>query len=227
MNSRVKSLQVLTKEYSVSGELKKESIQLIQNFDTNGDIIWEKEFYADSTPAWEVSYEYNDDHQTKRTVWTWLDEKDQDLTEYQYDLNNKLIKSLDYYKSSTATEFVLEEVREYHYKKNRIVKVTNLENEVQSYYKKKGKMIFGYSKDDKLKYKYLNGEFVYQNLDSIIFLYERNNIGQILKTTKTDNHGTVIWNSIYEYENGLLTKVMTQNESGILIKIEEYHYGFY
>ena len=88
-------------------------------------------------------------------------------------------------------------------------------------------MVFGFNADNELKYKYKNGEFVYQNLDSIIFQYERNKIGQILKTTKTDKNGTVLSHSNYEYSNGLLMKVISKDRDGNLIREEEYQYEFY
>ena len=226
-NNKVKSLKVLTKEFDQNGDIKENYIELIQNFVKNGDIVWEKEFYDDSTAAWEVNYKYNDNHQTIRTEWTWLDENDQDLTEYEYDSDNRLVKSRDFYKSSNSTDFLLEESQFYHYKKNRISKVTNLDNEIESFYKKKGKMFFGFNADNKLKYKYKNSELVYQNLDSIIFQYERNKIGQILKTIKTDKKGTVISQSFYEYSNGLLMKVISKDRDGNLIREEEYQYEYY
>ncbi|RKN79843.1 hypothetical protein [Ulvibacterium marinum] len=226
-NNKVKSLKVLRKDFDKIGDIKEKYIELIQNFARNGDIVWEKEFYDDSTAAWEVNYKYNEQHQTTRTEWTWLDEDDQELTEYEYDSDNRLIKSRDYYKSSNSTEFILEECQNYFYKNNRISKVTNLENEIESYYKKKGKVIFGYTADNKLKYKYKNGEFVYQNLDSIIFQYKRNRIGQILKTRKTDKTGTILSNTAYEYSNGLLMKVVAKDGNGNLMREEEYHYEYY
>ncbi|MEP3836625.1 MAG: hypothetical protein ABJM36_03205 [Algibacter sp.] len=224
---KVKSLKVLMKEFD-NGKLKEEYIQLIQDFATNGDIIREREFYdSDSTDGWDVKYKYNDNHQTVRTEWTWLDEKDQDLTKYEYDSDNKLIKSCDYYKSTNATEFLLEECLIYIYRKNRIFKVKTTENELKNYYKKKGDFVFGYSAAKKLKYKYKNGEFVYQNMDSIIFRYDRNDIGQIKKTTKTDNSGNLIFNTFYEYSNGLLTKVVSKDKNGILRREEDYQYEYY
>ncbi|OIQ26937.1 MAG: hypothetical protein BM564_13615 [Bacteroidetes bacterium MedPE-SWsnd-G2] len=223
---KVKSLKIHTKEYDDTGNLNEEYIELIQNFDKNGDIIWEKEFYDDSTAAWEVNYKYNDNHQTIRTEWTWLDEKDQDLTEYEYNSDNELIKSCDYYKSVNSPIFNLEGCQLYHYKNNRIIKVTDLDDNIESYYRKKGDTILGFSSDKKLKYKYKNGEFVYQKLDSIIFLYERNKINQILKATKTDHHKNIIEISTYEYSNGLLTKVITRNKFGVLRETEEYEYDY-
>lgn len=224
---KVKSLKVSTKEFD-NGKLKEEYIELIQDFARNGDIIREREFYdSDSTDGWEVKYKYNDNHQTIRTEWTWLDDKDQDLTEYEYDSNNKLIKSCDYYKSINATEFQIEECLIYVYRKNRIFKVKTVDNELESYYKKKGNLTFGYSADKKLKYKYKNGEFVYQNRDSIIFNYERNEIGQILKATKTDNKGNLIFSSIYKYSNGLLRKIVSKYKDGNLRREEDYLYEYY
>ena len=88
-------------------------------------------------------------------------------------------------------------------------------------------MFFGFNADNKLKYKYKNSELVYQNLDSIIFQYERNKIGQILKTIKTDKKGTVISQSFYEYSNGLLMKVISKDRDGNLIREEEYQYEYY
>ena len=225
--AKVKSLKKFTKEYNESGDLNEEYIELIQKFDKNGDIIWEKEFYDDSTAAWEVIYKYNDNHQTIRTEWTWLDEKDQDLTEYEYNSENELIKSCDYYKSVNSPTFSLEECQLYHYKNNRINKVTNSDNEIESYYKKKGDTILGFSSDKKLKYKYKNREFVSQKLDSIIFLYERNEIGQILNTTKTDHQKNIIETSTYEYSEGLLTKVITIDKVCVLRETEEYQYEYY
>ena len=224
---RVKSLTVSTKEFE-NGKLKEEYIELIQDFAINGDIIREREFYdSDSTDGWDVKYKYNDNHQTVRTEWTWLDDKDLDLTEYEYDSDNKLIKSCDYYKSANATEFLLEECQLYHYKNNRIFKVTNLNNEIEFYYKKKGDTILGFSSDKKLKYKYKNGEFVYQKLDSIIFIYDRNEIGQIIKTTKTDNSGNLIFSTVYEYSNGLIMKVISKDKNGLLRREEDYRYEYY
>ncbi len=226
-NNKVKSLKVLTKEFDKNGDIKKNYVELIQSFAENGDIVWEKEFYDDSTVAWEVNYKYNDNHQTIQTEWTWLDENDQDLTKYEYDSENRLIKSRDFYKSSNSTDFLLEESQFYHYKKNRISKVTNIENEIESFYKKKRKMVFRFNANNELKCKYKNGEFVYQNLDSIIFQYERNKIGQILKTIKTNKKGTVLSHSIYEYSNGLLMKVISKDRGRNLIREEEYQYEYY
>ncbi|MBO0341973.1 hypothetical protein [Flagellimonas profundi] len=226
-NNKVKSLKVFTKEFDKNGDIKEDYVELIQNFAKNGDIVWEKEFYDDSTAAWEVNYKYNDNHQTIRTEWTWLDENDQDLTEYEYDSDYRLIKSRDYYKSSNSTEFLLEESQNYHYENNRVSKVTNLDNEIEFFYKKKGEMIFGFTANNELKYKYKNGEFVYQSLDSIIFQYERNKIGQILKTIKTDKKGIVLSQSFYEYSNGLLMKVISKDRDGNLIWKKEYQYEYY
>jgi hypothetical protein len=226
-NNKVKSLKVLTKEFDKKGDIKENYVELIQSFAENGDIVWEKEYYDDSAAAWEVNYKYNDKHQTIRTEWTWLDGNDQDLTEYEYDSDNRLIKSRDFYKSSNSTDFLLEESQFYHYKKNRISKVTNIDNEIESFYKKKGELVFGFNADNELKYKYKNGGFVYQNLDSIIFQYERNKIGQILKTIKTDKKGTLLSQSIYEYSNGLLMKVISKNRDGNLIREKEYQYEHY
>lgn len=226
-NNKVKSLKVLTKKFYKNGDIKENYVELIQNFAKNGDIVWEKEFYNDSTAAWEVNYKYNDNHQTIQAEWTWLDENDQDLTEYEYDSENRLIKSRDFYKSSNSTDFLLEESLFYHYKKNRISKVTNIDNEIESIYKKKGKMVFGFNADNELKYKYKNGDFIYQNLNSTIFQYERNKIGQILKTIKTDTKGTVLSQNIYEYSNGLLMKVISKDRDGNLIREEEYQYKYY
>ena len=226
-NNKVKSLKVLTKEFDKNGKVKEKYIELIQNFAKNGDIVWEKEFYDDSTAAWEVNYKYNKNHQTIRTEWTWLGENDQELTEYKYDSENKLIKSLDYYKSANSTEFRLETGQNYHYKNNRLSKVTNLESEVESFYKKEGKMVFEYSANKQLKYKYKNGEFVYQDLDSVIFRYQRNKIGQIIKTTKTDKSGIVLSQSFYDYSNDLLMKVVTKDVNGNLIQEEGYQYEYY
>jgi hypothetical protein len=224
---KVKSLKVSTKEFN-NGKLKEEYIGLIQDFAKNGDIIREREFYdSDSTNGWDVKYKYNDQHQTLRTEWTWLDDEGQDLTEYEYNSENKLIKSCDYYKSTNATEYQLEECLNYFYRKNRIFKVKTTDNELESYYKQKGDLIFGYSADKKLKYKYKNGEFIYQNMDSIIFNYDRNDIGQILKTTKTDNKENLIFTSIYEYSNGLLKKIVSKDKNGNLRQEEEYIYEYY
>ena len=225
--NRVKSLKVYTKEFNESGKLNEGYIELIQKIDKKGDIIWEKEFYDDSTAAWEVNYSYNENHQTVRTEWTWLDDKDQDLTEYEYNSKNELIKSCDYYKSTNGTVFNLEECQIYHYKHNRIIKVTNSDNKIESYYKKKGDTILGFKNGKKLKYKYKNGEFVYQKLDSLIFLYERNEIGQIINTTKTDHQKNIKEISTYEYSNGLLTKVITRDKFGVLRETEEYQYEYY
>ncbi|MEE9407562.1 MAG: hypothetical protein V3V28_05755 [Polaribacter sp.] len=225
--AKVKSLKVTTKEFD-NGIFKEKYIELIQSFAKNGDLIREREFYdSDSTDGWEVNYKYNDNHQTVRTEWTWLDDKDQELTEYEYDSDNKLIKSCDYYKSTNATEFQLEECLIYVYRKNRIFKVKTTDNELKNYYKKKGDSIFGYSADKKLKYKYKNGEFVYQNMDLIIFKYDRNEIGQILKTTKTDNNENLIFSTIYEYSNGLLRKVVSKDKYGTLRRDEDYQYEYY
>ena len=224
---KVKSLKVSTKEFD-NGKLKEEYIELIQNFAKNGDIIREREYYdSDSTDGWEVKYKYNDKHQTVRTEWTWLDDNDQELTEYEYNSDLKLIKSCDYYKSTNASEFRLEECQVYHYQMNRIHKVTNRDNELESYYKKKGDMIFGYTADDKLKYKYKNGEFVYQNLDSIIFKYKRNDIGQIIETNKTDKDDNILSKTLYQYSNGLLISVVSKNNTGILLRKEDYEYEYY
>jgi hypothetical protein len=218
---------VLTKEFD-NGKLKEEYIELIQHFAENGDIIREREFYdSDSTNGWDVKYKYNDNHQTIKTEWTWLDDKDQDLTLYEYDLDNKLIKSYDYYKSTNATEFLLEECLIYIYRKNRISKVIKSDDEIKNYYEKKGDSIFGYSADKKLKYKYKNGEFVYQNMDSIIFKYDRNEIGQIIKTTKTDISDNLIFSTIYTYSKGLLIKVVSKDKNVILRKKEDYQYKYY
>jgi len=224
---KVKSLKVSKKEFD-NGKLKEEYIELVQDFAKNGDIIREREFYdSDSTDGWDVNYKYNDYHQTIRTEWTWLDEKDQDLTEYEYDSDNKLIKSCDYYKSINATKFLLEECLIYIYRKSRIFKVKTAENELKNYYEKKGEFVFGYSSDKKLKCKYKNGEFVYKNMDSIIFKYDRNKIGQLIKTTKTDNSGNLIFTTVYEYSNGLLTKVVSKDKNGILRQEEDYQYEYY
>lgn len=225
--SKVKSLKVNTKEYS-KGELKEEYIELIRNFDKKGNIIREREYFnADTIEGWVVNYYYNEIHQTIKTILTWLDENDTDMTEYKYDLNNKLINSCDYYKGPKDKAFKLEECQNFYYKKNRIIKVTTDDDELDFYYKKKGKMIFGYTAENKLKYKYKNGEFVYQNLDSIIFYYKRNEIGQITEITKTDNKNKLKSKSIYEYANGLLKKIVSYDNEGYLIREEDYIYEYY
>jgi len=225
--SKVKFLKVFTKEYD-NGELNEEYLELVQDFDKNGDIIREREYYDSySTNGWEVFYSYNNFHQTIRTEWTWIDEKDKELTEYEYDSDNKLIKSCDYYKSSNDSEFKLEECLKYYYKKNIIWKVTTLNNQLKTYYKKIGRITLGYSTENKLKYKYKNGEFIYQNMDSIIFQYKRNIIGQIIETTKTDDKENLISKSVYEYSNGLLKKIVSKDNDGNLIRKKDYIYEYY
>ncbi len=149
------------------------------------------------------------------------------MTEYEYDSDNKLIKSCDYYKSTNATEFLLEECLIYVYRKNQIFQVKTAENELKKYFEKKGDFVFGYTAHKKLKYKYKNGEFIYQNMDSIIFKYDRNKIGQIIKTTKTDNNGNLIFTTVYEYLNGLLMKVISKDKNGILRHEDNYEYEYY
>jgi hypothetical protein len=159
--------------------------------------------------------------------WTWLEEQDQDLTIYVHDANHKLVKALDYYKNTNSTEYKLQDGQIYHYKKGRLRKVTNLKNDIELRYKKKKGMVFGFSADKKLKYKYKNGDFVYKDYDSIIFRYERNNIGQFLRVMKTDQNDSVLSNTVYEYSNGLLIKTITKDSKGNLIQEREYLYEYY
>jgi len=226
-NLKVKSLKASTKVFD-NGKLKEEYIELIQNFAKNGDIIREREFYdSDSTDGWEIINKYNINHQTIRSEWIWLDDENKELTEYEYNSDNKLIKSCDYYKSSNTAEYQLEECLIFIYSKNRIFKVKTADNELESYYEKKGDLTYGYSSDKKLKYKYKNGEFIYQNMDSIIFRYDRNEIGQFLKITKTDNKENLIFITVYEYSNGLLTKVVSKDKNGNLRREQNYQYEYY
>lgn len=224
---KVKSLNVYTKEYDEKGTLNEEYLESITNFDTNGNIIREKEFYDASTAAWEIQYMYNSNHQLIKLEWTWLDDKDQEMTEFEYDAENKLIKTCNYYKSTNAPAFNLEECKRYHYKNNRISKVTNLDNDITSYYTKKGDTILGFSGDKKLENKYLKGEAIYLKFDSFIYHYERNKIGQLLKTTKVDHQKNVLETTIFEYYKGLLTKVKTVNKFGAILITEEYQYEYY
>ncbi|WP_299122058.1 hypothetical protein [uncultured Tenacibaculum sp.] len=64
-------------------------------------------------------------------------------------------------------------------------------------------------------------------MDSIIFKYDRNKIGQIIKTTKTDNNGNLIFTTVYEYLNGLLMKVISKDKNGILRHEDNYEYEYY
>ncbi len=225
--SKVKLLKVYTKEYN-NGELKEKYLELTHKFDTDGNIIEEREYFnSDTIKGWKVNCFYNQNHQLIKTIWTWLDENDTDITEYEYDLDNKLIRSCDYFKGSKDSELKLEECLNYHYIRNRIIKVTTDDDEVDFYYKKKGATIFGYTSNNKLKYKYRKGEFIYQNLDSIIFHYKRNRIGQILEITKTDDKKNVKSRSVYKYSNGLLEQIISKDDKGSLIREEDYIYEYY
>lgn len=224
-NNKVKSLKVYVNDYDKNGALKDTYVELVQNYAINGDLIWEKEFYYDSTAAWEVNYKYNDARQIMRTEWTWLDDNDQELSLYEYDADNNLIEIQDYYKHSDSNEFVLEASQTIHYEDNQITKVTDINNNVETIYKKYGEIIIGYSANNVLESKYKNGASIYKKIDSLDCYYEHNDLGQILKATVNyEENKTRI--TTYEYSNGLLTKVSTK-EGQVILSESKYEYEYY
>ena len=226
-NLKVKALKVFTKEFD-HGKLTDQYLELIQNFDQNGNIISEREFYdSDSTDGWYITYKYNENHQTIKTDWTWLEDNEQELTEYEYNSKGKLIKSCDYLKEPNETTFKLVNCDRYVYNQDMLEKVYSSDDVVVKSYEKKDGIIFGYSENKTLESKYENGELIYYKQDSTIIKFERNKIGQLLKSTEFDDEGKIIDTTDFEYSNGLLIGVTSKDCFGNLIYKDEYIYEYF
>ena len=229
--NQVRLVEVLTKTYLGNGDLREEYTELTQTIDRNGMIVSEKKLYNDSTVAFEATYVYNDQLQMIRSQWVLPGSDLVETIQYEYDSENRLVKSCLSQRLSIDDDLgdlIDFGCDQYHYKNNRLEKVTNPEGDLRSYYETSGDTILSYNHRKSIKYKYVNGQPVYYRpLDSIIYYFDRNEIGLLLKETKTDDQQDIKSISTHEYANGLLTKVTTRNQSGVLLKTEAYAYKYY
>ncbi len=201
---------------------------LIQEFDRQGNIIKEKEFYVnDSTDGKQSKYSYNENNQLVKTEWLWFQDKVQELAEYEYNFEGKLVKQCNYIMKPVDKDFELNMCWLYYYGDDHIQKVVNSEGDVRYTYKKEGDIISMYSADGELRHKYDNGMLIYQKLNSKNYEYHRDENGRIIKTIVTDNNKNVISITSFEHSNGLLVKIINRDESGRIEYEENYEYEYY
>ena len=225
-NAKVKSIKVYTKDY-YKGFLVDDYLEIVQKLDTEGNIIEEREYFdADTTDGWIVKYKYNDQHQTIKTDWTWLEDNEQEVSEYEYNLKGQLIRTCDYTRASGELRFKLDSCVTLRYKNNKLKEVYSKDRRLY-YYKEVDGIVHEYSDSDELETKYENGEIIFMKVDSTSYYYKNNNIGQTLETIERDAQGNMTSKTVFEYTNGLLKKVTSKDNLGRYIYREEYVYEFF
>ncbi len=227
---KVKSLKEYAKRFDKNGKLKKESLEAIRYFAKNGDLTREREYYGSGqNEYWEITSQYNAHHQMLRTEWISLEDKTKELSIYEYDSEQKLIKSCDYWKDALYKEYKLEGCETYHYKDGLIHKIKSFKGITTSTFKHDDKgFISKFNATNKLESKYENGELIYlRSRDNSAYKYERNSIGQILKSIKVDLEGNLLNEKIFEYQNGLLIKTVFKEKNGHIKYVERYVYEYY
>ncbi len=225
--AKVKSLKVYTSEYT-NGSITEKYLELVQHLDKNGDILKEQEYLSsDNTDGWEVKYTYNNKHQTIKEEWTWLEDNEQELTEFTYNTNGKLSKRCNYIKSFGSADYILDKCEVIIYEKNNIQRVISNDSILQNYYVNENGIVSKIDANHKLKAKYKNGEMFYLFSDSIHYNYEKNTIGQLTKTTSTNTKNKTKSQTYFEYTDGLLQKVIYKDGLGNITCIEKYVYEYF
>ena len=225
-NAKVKSIMVYSKEY-YKGFLVDDYLEIVQKLDTEGNIIEEREYFdADTTDGWIVKYKYNDQHQTVKTDWTWLEDNEQEVSEYEYNAKGQLIRNCDYTRASGELRFTLDSCMTFQYKNNKLIEVYS-KNKRINYYKEVDGIVHEYSDSGELESKYEKGEIIYLKVDSTSYEYKNNSVGQILESIEKDAQGNMLSKTVFEYTNGLLKKVTSRDNLGKYIFREEYVYEFF
>lgn len=223
-NNKIEKCLVTNRDFN-DGEFVSEYLEIIELYDTLGRIAVEKEFYdSDTTDGWHIYYNYSSEDRLSETEYYWLDSKDWEKTEYHYDSDGMLNKYCELRKPDRESVYELQDCFKVHRLKNRIVCVTNSDNDTINYFKKKGRKTFRYTKLDSIDTEYIKGHFIMRKYPDKTYFYKRNKAGRIIKTTVFDNKNIKIGETIFEYENGLLLKVISYDENMKLKYQEIYNY---
>lgn len=225
---KVKSLKLYTKEFDENGKLTEEYLELVQEFSKNGDIIKEREYLdQDKSDGWEVTYEYNKNHQIVKSEWSWYEDKSKELTTHQYDANHTLVKSCDYKKEDNDEQYELDSCQLYKYKNNLLDKVISSDGSLVYRYQYKDGIVLKFNAKNELKSKYQHGELIYSIYDKYNYEYYKNSIGQLIKSIEVDPKGKRLDETVFEYENGLLMKSISKDALGRILYTEQYVYEYY
>jgi len=213
----------------LSGEANGKYLEIIRDFDKNGNIIKEREYYdKDTLNGINVKHIYNKNHKVLKSEWFWLDDGVLEITEYEYNENGNLKKSCDYVKKPTFDSRTLQNCRKYIYRKGFLKKVIpSSKSDSQIDYKRKDSLIIKYSNKGEIVSKYLNGDIVYLNKNSDTTIYTRNEKGQLTKIETKNIENNILETYTYEYKDELLRKVIKKNSAGHIIEFDEIQYEYY
>nr|WP_321224647.1 hypothetical protein [uncultured Psychroserpens sp.] len=203
-------------------------LESVVQIDREGNIIKEVEYGENGEIDIEISHTYNNNHQIQQTDWLWHDDNSLDITTYTYSKNGRLKKSCDYYKKINTQNFVLENCDSYSYKKNSIDKVKSSKNNTITYYfKKNDSIISKYNSENKFVSNYINGNIVLLHLNNSISTFYRNSLNQTTKIITRDIEGYLVETYEFEYNVGLLNKILKMNNVGAVHEISKIEYEYY